>query len=538
MKYIIWMILLSFGFLLLACGGAEPESAPASVNETVGEPTQRPALSAPTVMPDVTMNEAEVVVVETAVSPPSLFDTTWKDREMFWAGLVSSEQAVLDQLPGAPVYHLDLQIEAGNSVINGRQELLYTNQEAVPLHDLYFHLFPNLLGGSIEISRTLINGEEVIPEYQSFNSEMHLPLAGSLQPGEQVVVQFEFVTTVPRESGRNYGVFAYVEDILALAHFYPQVAVYDDHGWNIELPAEGGDVTYADVGFYVVRVAAPADLVMAAGGREVTREETADTQIITYAGGPMRDFYLAASNRYEVTSQTIGEVTVNSYVPPEFAQGSAAAIGYAVNAIESFSSRFAPYPFTELDIVTTPTLALGIEYPGIIANRLAIYGPGNSASGLPNQVLLESTTVHEVGHQWFYSVVGNDQLDEPWLDESLTQYVTYLYYVDQYGEAGAQGFYDSLNGRWSRVENATIPIGMPVADYNGAEYSAIVYGRGPIFFAELASLMGQENFHAFLRDYTNVHKWGIATTESLKQMAEAHCNCSLTQLFDEWVYDS
>jgi hypothetical protein len=531
------MILFILMSLLVGCNRPETADPSPSADETTIEPTQRPALSAPTNLPEVGSGETVVAAVEAAVPEPTLFETSWSNREIFRAGLVASEQAILEQLPGAPVYHLDLRIEAGQSVVNGRQQLLYTNQENMPLHEINFHLFPNLLGGSMQLSNILVNGQDIMPTYESFNnSQMRLSLPGALRPGEQVVIQSDFVTTVPSESGRNYGVFAYLEDILALAHFYPQVAVYDDEGWNVETPAEAGDVTYADAAFYLVRVAAPADLVVAAGGIEVDREETAGSQTITFAGGPMRDFYLAASGRYERTSQTVGEITVNSYAPPDYALGSANALGYAIQAIESYSDRFAPYPFTELDIVTTPTLALGIEYPGIIANRLSMYGSGENTGGTPDQILLESTTAHEVGHQWFYSLVGNDQLDEPWLDEALTQYATYLYYLDQYGQEGAQAFYQSLEGRWNRVEGNDIPIGQPVAAYSGAEYGAIIYGRGPIFFTELAQTMGQATFDDFLRDYTEIHKWGIATTASLKQVAEAHCNCDLTALFESWVY--
>lgn len=536
MRHTLRITLLILALLLIACGGTEAKVTPPSTNEMSVEPTRRPALSEPTILPEVAASQTEILV-ESTISAPILFETSWQDREIFRAGLVTSEQGILDQLPGASVYHLDLQIAGENDVINGRQQLLYTNQENTPLYEIYFHLFPNLLGGSIEISNVLINGETVVPIYESFNdSEMRLPLTGSLRPGEQVVIQLDFVTTVPLESGRNYGVLAYVEDILALAHFYPQVAVYDDEGWNIETPAEGGDVTYADVGFYLVRVTAPADLVVATGGVEIEQIVSGDAQTTTYAGGPMRDFYLAASDRYEPTSQTVGEITINSYAPAEYDLGSANALSYAMKAVESYSGRFAPYPFTELDIVATPTLALGVEYPGIIVNRLSIYGSGESASGTSNRILLESTTAHEVGHQWFYSLVGNDQLDEPWLDESLTQYATNLYYFDQYGPEGGQAFYRSLEDRWNRTEGADIPIGLPVSAYSGSEYGSIIYGRGPIFFTELAQTMGQESFNQFLRDYTEVHKWGIATTASLRQMAEAHCNCDLTSLFETWVY--
>jgi aminopeptidase N len=48
--------------------------------------------------------------------------------------------------------------------------------------------------------------------------------------------------------------------------------------------------------------------------------------------------------------------------------------------------------------------------------------------------------------------------------------------------------------------------------------------------------MGQENFDRFLRDYYQAHKWGIATTETFRQTAEAACRCDLTDLFQGWVY--
>ena len=115
--------------------------------------------------------------------------------------------------------------------------------------------------------------------------------------------------------------------------------------------------------------------------------------------------------------------------------------------------------YGELDLVAIPTLALGIEYPGLIAMNRDLYDPAHDFGETPSAVLLESTTAHEVGHQWFYNLVGNDQLDEPWLDEALTQYATWRYYADVYGSGGEQGFGQALDGRWARVDHALIPIG-------------------------------------------------------------------------------
>jgi aminopeptidase N len=141
-----------------------------------------------------------------------------------------------------------------------------------------------------------------------------------------------------------------------------------------------------------------------------------------------------------------------------------------------------------------------------------------------------------VGHQWFYNLVGDDQLDDPWLDEALTQFATLQYYADEYGASGEEGFRNSLEGRWASVGNADIPIGLPVAAYSGQEYGAIVYGRGPLFFVVLREEMGKQVFDQFIKEYTETLSWDIATPEKLMVLAEEHCGCDLTPLFEEWVY--
>ena len=286
-----------------------------------------------------------------------------------------------------------------------------------------------------------------------------------------------------------------------------------------------------------MRVTAPASLTVVASGIVVEREYEADNQVLTFGAGPARDFYLVASENYTAISETVGETTVNSYAIPERADGAELALEFATGALKSYNERFGPYPYTEFDVVSTPMLALGMEYPGIVAIALNLYDPNEKVRGLPSQVTLEGTVTHEVAHQWFYNAVGNDQVDEPWLDEAVVQYVTGLYHLDAGGERAARSWRDSWYHRWDRVDRADIPIGMPVEAYEGREYGAIVYGRGPLFIAALAEEMGQETFDEFLRDYYESHKWSIGTSETFRQLAEYHCKCDLTALFEEWVYE-
>ncbi len=512
-----YMPILIFLFLLAAC---KPEPSP---TVTAVSPTKAPPTDAPS-------NEN----TPTAVSPQPTQIPENDESALFKAGLIASQQAIVDEmLPTAPLYHLQLTVSDDLSRISGEEQLRYTNQEGVPVDALYFHLFPNLLGESINVSEATVDGNPITPSLEEEDdSILRLSLDSPLPPDEQVEVEIWFETAVPDEADRNYGILANMDGVLAMAHFYPQLAVYDDEGWNTTPPSPEGDVTYADSSFYIVELTASAEQVIVTSGIEIESATNGDTQTTTYAAGPARDFYAVMSDDYVKQSETIGETTINSYAPSAYADGSAQALASSVDAMAYFSAQYAPYPYTEMDVASTPTLALGVEYPGLFVLTNSLYEDSRYAD------YIEGTTIHEMGHQWFYNLVGNDQLDEPWLDESLTQYITLRQFEDLYGEDGWDGYYGSLNGRWARTDYAEISIGQPVSAYKEEEgaYSSIIYGRGPIFVTKLEEMMGRETFDVFLRDYVETYSWKIANTEDFKALAESHCDCDLTDMFEEWVY--
>jgi hypothetical protein len=463
-------------------------------------------------------------------------DTRWEDLSVFQDGLIESQQAVLDDLRGAPVYHIDLSIDNKIIKLTGEQVVRFTNQEEVALEEILFHLYPNILGGSLSVSNLKVDGEPISPSYGLSGSLMRVPLADPLPPGGIITIQMDFAGSVPTEIETNYGIYAYTDRILALAHFFPVLSVYDGDGWSEAAPNPQGDLTYADASFYLVRVTAPKNLVLVTSGNQIFTEIEGSQQVATFAAGPVRDFYLAASKDFRKQSTTVGEVTLNSYAPKKFQSGAEFALDVTENALQYFNTHYAPYPYTEYDIVPIPTLAYGIEYPGITAMAIRIYDLDADRNGTPNSVYLESTLVHEFGHQYFYNQVGSDQLVEPWLDESLVQYVTWMYFKDRYGSDGYSGFGGSLEERWNRVEMEEVPIGLPVVAYEGREYGAIVYGRGAFFFDELNTLMGAETFDEFIQDYIETYSWSNANGDDFKTLAEVHCRCDLTPLFQEWVY--
>ncbi|MCD4673528.1 MAG: M1 family metallopeptidase [Anaerolineaceae bacterium] len=490
----------------------------------------------------VTIVEVEEVAagsIEESLSPednvPLVIE--WEDREIFRPGLIAEEQAVLDDLEGASIYHIKLDIPDDLEVLQGHLEVQYTNREDTDLEQVYFRLYPNVSGGKIMVSNVLVDGKTVTASEQFGKSALRVPLPEPLGVGETVLISMDFADDLPREMGGNYGLFGFFDNVMVLDEFYPVIPAYDEEGWNVEVPPPAGDWTHFDASFYVVEVTAPADLVLAASGQEVTRTEEDDRQVVTLAAGPARDFYIAGSTDFIKVSQQVGETTVNSYALSHWPDGAALALKIASDALQVFSTRFGTYPYAEFDVVSTPMLALGIEYPGITGITLQEYDLEGTMYGTPVRVMLETTVVHEVGHQWFYNAVGNDQVDEPWLDEAVVQYITSLYYVDLYNESAAESYRQGgWYGRWDRVDRADVPIGLPSADYEEGYYVPAVYGRGPVFMQTLAEEMGQETFDAFLREYYQAHKWSIAQGGDFRRMAEEQCDCDLEQLFVDWVY--
>src|SRR5258706_7228787 len=247
----------------------------------------------------------------TQISNP--LQTPWTDHTIFKSGLVESQRHVLNELKGASVYHLEFNIADDIYHVTGTEEVQYTNTETVSLNEIELRLFPNILGGEMQVSNLQVDGQSVMPKYGLENSLMIVPLSKALEPQQSIVLQMDFKVTVPQSVDLNYGVLAYYDNVLALAHSYPMICVYNSEGWNAEIPSQNGDVTFSDASFYIVQINAPKRLTLVTSGKRIISDEVGQVQSMDVASGPPRHFYLAASPNFEEVSQTFGEVTINSY---------------------------------------------------------------------------------------------------------------------------------------------------------------------------------------------------------------------------------
>ncbi len=446
----------------------------------------------------------------------------------------------------APRYAISLTVNFDAHQIQGHEVIDYTNAEEVALDRLYLRLLPNGHGsygnGSLEVADTLLDGETVSPTLSLNDSILEVPLPAPLQPDEHARLELNFSGDVPLDFGgeatpAGYGIYNYSNNIMALANWYPILSVYDTKGWHLDPVSDIGDSVYSDTAFYTVDISAPADVKVAATGSEISATPV-DAKTIRhhYLSGPARDFFIIMSPNFQKMEQTVDGTTVNSYYIPSHADGGMAALRVAAASLKIFNQHFGAYPFREFDIAEAPMrYAAGVEYPGIVIIGDFLYDQPNQ----PNFVVSVS---HEVAHQWWYNVVGNDVFAEPWLDEALTSYTSSMYYeFGSGGQTAARGLISYWEDRYQKVVQAgkDDAVNQSLVYFESLNdptvYSYVVYSKGALFFQAVRQEIGDQAYFSALQDYYKEYQFRIASGSDLLMLFEKAAGRPLGDLYRKWL---
>ncbi len=460
----------------------------------------------------------------TALYRPALLPDFWGDMEA-WAD--------------APRYTLDLMlaVNAEEAVIGGQATVRYTNRApSATLETLVFRLYPNLdsFGGEMTVGRVTVAGQAVTPQLDATRSVLTLPLPRPLGYGESVDVALSFRVRVVAGRERLYAQFSYLDEVLALPNAYPLLSVYEaGAGWWEEVAHPQGDAVFSETGFYDVRLTVPADWQVAASGTTLTERDNGDgTRTLHIAAPLMREFAWFASPRYATLSAEQDGVTVRCHYDPARPQAETnaeMALRVTREAVRTYNRAFGRYPFAELDVVQTPNRAAGIEYPGVFVVASPVWDAGDD--------FFAFVLAHETAHQWWYSLVGNDPVRTPWMDEALAQFSVALYIRAQEGEAAYQAALESYRREYTRYieQYPDQVIGLPVSAYPQDAYFFMVYQKGPLFYAALADEYGLEALFGALRDYFAAYRYRIAYPEDILSEFERSLDYGVDALFADWV---
>ncbi|MDP2891557.1 MAG: M1 family metallopeptidase, partial [Bacillota bacterium] len=324
---------------------------------------------------------------------------------------------------------------------------------------------------------------------------------------------------LPNRIGR----FAW-EDVSAnFGNWYPIMAVYDDEGWNLDKYYEIGDPFYSETADYTVTLDIPEGMELASSGRAVSESASGGRQLINMEADMVRDFAFALSRKYTVSENDVDGVNVRVLTTPGDPYSIQAARDAATSSLKAFDSAFGQYAGDTLTVAFVDNVT-GMEYPGIV------FIDHTLLTGAHNVRFLKVCIVHEIAHQWWFSAVGNDEVDEPWLDESLTSFSEYVYIAYYRG--------------WSRAAEAiertraelTQPLLLSLKDQESWEDYGVIYSFGPEFFLKLREELGGEIFDAMLREYYADYKYKVATTEDLRVLIVQAGNRDAIEWFDECVY--
>ncbi len=375
------------------------------------------------------------------------------------------------------------------------------------------------------VTHLLVSEQSVLFEAELEGSVLRVPLEPPLGSDRRLKLSMDFAVDVPTSGISGHGLFSYIRGVMALPTVYPIIPAHDEGGWSTDVAPVHGDDVFADVAIYNVEVTAPSTLTLVATGACST---PVGGKWICEAA-PMRDFTVILGENYKRAARKVEGVVVNSYFYEWHEAGGGKALDVAADALEAFGDFFGPYPYTELDVVETPNYLGGMEYSGLVVVEDGLY-PGVST--------VEWLTAHEVAHQWWMVVVGNDQINEPWLDEALTQYSTMLYYEAVYGKQRANGI---LNAVFVQTHQALkgagrdLPAGLPADSYPPGLYFDIVYDKGALYFHELRERVGDDAFFDTLQAYYSRHRYQIATTESFLDTVEDVTGDRHLDLYEEWI---
>jgi hypothetical protein len=327
-----------------------------------------------------------------------------------------------------------------------------------PTHRLVFRLWPNgplqrREGSQLEVGDATSDGQTLAA---SRPDPTTLVLRVPLRAGQTLTVHVPWRLRLPLDARDRVSRFA---GGIRLGSFFPILAWDPRRGWVTDPPAQIlAESSTTPASDFDVRVDTPSGMRALVSGTNVG--------VGHWHASGVRDIGLAVG-RFRIVSRIAHAprpVTVQVGVMRLSAVQAGTILRMATRALERLSRLYGPYPWRTYTLVVPPDLRnAGIEYP-----TLTFIGTGP---------ILRVIVDHETAHQWFYSLVGNDQARDPWLDEALATW----------GQLQLGG---GLPGSLAGAPDSEFQhVGSPMTYWSRHQvrYFREVYGGGVVALASLGS---------------------------------------------------
>ena len=462
----------------------------------------------------------------------------------------------------------------------------------------------SLSRGFIDSLDFSVNGKKVEWSYHpDWVDVVKLNLIEPLNPGESITIETPFFVKLPKvfsrlgHSGKHY----------EITQWYPKPAVYDRKGWH-PMPYLNQGEFFSEFGTFDVKITLPKDYRVMATGDIIDGEKeyswlegltsitdslnrlpkkelsqwikknqktktkainisvgvkqnlspqkssknsnaelsTSEVKTLHFRQNNVHDFAWFADKKWLVQKGELTlpnssrKVSLWSFYLPKNAETWRNSIEYLHDSGYWYSSYYGDYPYNHITAVDGDLSAGGgMEYPNITV-----------IASMPSKHLLEMVIMHEVGHNWFYGIIGSNERYHTWMDEGLNEYSSIRYWQDKYKNDNERfvvipliqdklGIAKDLKFSWfeyfqyslsAKSQNAQ-PLNLKADEYKGSNYGQN-YSKTAVFTRFLQHYLGEEKMDEIMQDYYDIWKFRHPYPEDFQKIVEKHTDKDLNWYFD------
>jgi len=501
--------------------------------------------------------------------------------------------------------YINVSLDDKNHFLNGDIKVIYTNNSNTNLDSIIFHVWPNAyknidteLGkqkiedgqlyikyapnytrGYMDSLKFKVDGESIKWKLDDQYIDIAiLQLNTSLKQGDSIEITTPFRVKIP--SGR-FSRLGHIGQSYQITQWFPKPAVYDEDGWH-PMPYLNQGEFYSEYGKYDVSITLPENYVLMATGDLQNQEEieflnkkvkltekliaenklpvkdsmgqtnmvfpksSKKLKTVRFKQENVHDFAWFADKRYHVLKGEVqlpsSEKTVETWAlfTNNEAKLWANAIEYLNDATYYFSKWVGEYPYSHVTAVDgTISAGGGMEYPNI-----TVIGSSGNKYGL------ETVIVHEVGHNWYYGILGSNERDNAWMDEGLNTYIEIRYFEEKYGNKNILNLSTGrskidldiqhkdvhrVSYQFNASRNYDQPMQMGSPKFTSMNYGGIVYSKTGIGFHYLKDYLGEELFDDCMHTYFDKWKFKHPKPKDIAEVFSLNSNKNLSWFFDDFI---
>ena len=506
-------------------------------------------------------------------------------------------------------YKMKVSLHDENSTLSAFEEIKYVNNSPQTLDFIYFHLWPNAYkNNSTALAKQLlwqgkttlyfskpeergfidsldfkVNGKNIKWEFDKENIDIcKLILNEPLKSTDSIIITTPFYLEIPDAKFSRLG---HTRQAYYMTQWYPKPAVFDNSGWH-QMPYLDQGEFYSEFGSFDVSITLPDNYLLCATGdrvyerdeeefiqrkiketeKEIERRKANEKRVdqeyytpessklfktVQFKQSRVHDFAWFADKRFYVLK---GEAQlphnkrlVNTWVyfTPQNFDFWKDALNYVKESTVFYSYHNGDYPYNNVTAVDGSIMAGGgMEYPNI-----TVIGEVSSA------IELDMVITHEVGHNWFYGILGSNERDHPFLDEGINSFYELRYLRAKYPERKLTEFigkdstfklfginkipfwkYQEIPFSSAMRARKDQEIYLKATDFTESNYGAIIYGKSALVMDYLMDYMGESVLDSAMRTYFQTFKFKHPSPNDLFKTLSAYSGKDLKDFQKHMIY--